>query len=309
MDNNPAIGPKVVQLNPQREGVLLPNKSFFNPKMFFVFGGILVLLIGLGVGTFLVTRPKSQNIGSKAFSNNQESTRAYCGKVGQTGLMITHKFTDAASCNKVYESQSKCNSYASNEERIKDPGCISYWVLYPGLVCPSNSKWGGDGRAECQTVGQCTADTYGKTPGYPNSCVMDTAVPPCSAVQYDCDDGVFQSGNQALNCSGCGGQVSATCQMVSADKDLTAIKIDDTVTFTGYGVTSAETEVVDKINFIISRDGTEVSNTEVAAARDATKDSAFSGKAWKAGQTYKVTTAGTYAVRIRAHWKDHDWKE
>lgn len=96
---------------------------------------------------------------------------------------------------------------------------------------------------------------------------------------------------------------TAACQMVSSDPaDLSKAKINDTITFTGRGVTSSDTEIIDKINFIISKDGTEVSNTEDTATKD--------GATWKGTKTFKVTGSGSYSVRIRVHWKNQDvWKE
>lgn len=63
----PSPTPTVINLGAGGNNQInLPGRNWFNPKMFFLLGGVLVLLVGLGIGTFLVTRPKSQNIGSKA---------------------------------------------------------------------------------------------------------------------------------------------------------------------------------------------------------------------------------------------------
>lgn len=105
------------------------------------------------------------------------------------------------------------------------------------------------------------------------------------------------------------GSTTAACQMVSADKDLSSIKIDDTVTFSGWGMVSADTEKIDKINFIISKDGAAVSDTTVDTVRDTDKDSG-TNRAWKGTQTFKVTEPGVYSVRIRVHWQSADqWFE
>ena len=102
--------------------------------------------------------------------------------------------------------------------------------------------------------------------------------------------------------------------MVSADKDLTKIQIGDTVTFSGWGQVSADSDKIDKINFIILKDAGALAggNTTVDAVRDTAKDSGTL-KAYKATQTFKVTDPGKYDVRIRAHWlkagADGGWKE
>ncbi len=107
-----------------------------------------------------------------------------------------------------------------------------------------------------------------------------------------------------------GSGASASCQMVSADKDLASIKLNDTVTFTGFGVTSDQTQTIDQIEFIISNNSSVASDSAVPAVRDAADDSKFGGTAWKATKAYQVTQTGSYSVQIKVHWQNQNvWKE
>lgn len=91
------------------------------------------------------------------------------------------------------------------------------------------------------------------------------------------------------------------CQKVISSKDLSAIKIGDTVTFTGFGnlTNPAADDSIDKIKFIILKDGVEASNTDVTTTAD-------SAGVWKATKDFTITAAGSYSVQIKAHWKSKD---
>jgi hypothetical protein len=96
---------------------------------------------------------------------------------------------------------------------------------------------------------------------------------------------------------------------VVADKALSALKPGDTVTFTGYGWVSAAADTIDLINFVITRNGVEVVDTNVAAVRAPEKDIA-NEYFYKANYSYVVPSAGSYQVTVRAHWvQGNVWKD
>ncbi|MCL4398071.1 hypothetical protein M1403_03565 [Patescibacteria group bacterium] len=105
--------------------------------------------------------------------------------------------------------------------------------------------------------------------------------------------------------------VTAACQNVQADKDLSTLKVGDTVTFTGRGtLTNNQTagSAIDKIKFIVLKDGTEVLNTDVNTTQETGANDVV--QTWKASQAYTITAAGTYSVRIKVHWNTQDiWLE
>ncbi len=106
--------------------------------------------------------------------------------------------------------------------------------------------------------------------------------------------------------------VTASCQMVSADKDLTKVKIGDTVKFTGYGSVSSDTDKIDKIAFILTKDGTPGPDSAVDAIRAPDKDSGNT-KFYVATQSAQISAVGSYSMRIKVHWLHADntseWKE
>lgn len=104
---------------------------------------------------------------------------------------------------------------------------------------------------------------------------------------------------------------TAACQMVSADKDLTKIKIGDTVKFTGYGAVDSASERIDKINFILIKDNAAIAggDTTVDAVRAQDKDSG-GNQFYVATQSAQINAAGSYSMRIRVHWQSADrWLE
>ncbi|MDO8515148.1 MAG: hypothetical protein Q7S14_01485, partial [bacterium] len=96
-------------------------------------------------------------------------------------------------------------------------------------------------------------------------------------------------------------QKDAACAQVVADKTLSTLKLNDVVTFTGYGWVDKTADSIDQINFIISKDGVEVSNTNVAAVRAASRDVAGQYY-YSAVKAYTISSVGSYSVKIRAHW-------
>lgn len=102
---------------------------------------------------------------------------------------------------------------------------------------------------------------------------------------------------------------AAACQRVLADKDLTAIKIGDTVKFTGFGILTnpAAGDAIDKIKFILTRDGTPVSSTDVNTLVDSVSGSTT---AWVATQSATISDSGSYSMQIKVHRASNDtWLE
>lgn len=307
MDNPaPTIKPTVVNLG-QTAPPASPGRKFGGWKIFFLFGGLLILLTGLGVGTWLVQRQQSQNPQSKAagcvFLWPADPNSA-CGKAtqkpaeGATDVSLTPDF------------HWDYGGYRPGETGCVQPsGCSAYGAQ---VYLSEGSTYSASTIVAVCNLGGASSTTPIKDA--PWSCFGLSALKPntnYSWVPTPYFDGTVhaeQSWTYHFKTGSPAG--TASCQRVLADKDLTKVKVNDTITFTGYGVSSAETEVIDKINFIIAKDGSEVSSTEEAATRDTTKDAEFSGKAWKATKSYTVTANGSYSVRIRVHWKNQDsWKE
>lgn len=97
----------------------------------------------------------------------------------------------------------------------------------------------------------------------------------------------------------------AACQKVTASKDLDKIKIGDTVTFTGYGTITnpAAGDSIDKVEFTILKDGTQVLKQTVDTIKNVTGD-------WEGSLGYNVTLSGSYSVKIRVHRQSTDtWLE
>ncbi len=153
---------------------------------------------------------------------------------------------------------------------------------------------------QVSTVGGCTKTlTYVPTP------LTVTCNQACNTTTLLCPTGLScDTVSGTCRKSECSTQTSCVCptpagacQRVTASKDLSTIKIGDTVTFTGFGTLSnpPSSDSIDKINFIISKDGAEASNTEVATTLD-------SAGVWKATKDFPITSPGSYSVRIRVHW-------
>lgn len=102
---------------------------------------------------------------------------------------------------------------------------------------------------------------------------------------------------------------TAACQMVLADKDLTKINIGDTVKFTGFGSVSSATEKIDKIEFVLLKDGSPVSDATASAQRAPDRDSG-TNQFYVATQSAKIDAAGSYSMKIKVHWQSADqWLE
>ncbi len=305
MDNpTPVVGPAVINLGAGGPPPI-PRRKFFGPKTFFIFGGLLLLLAGLGVGTFLVQRQQSQNPQSRAdnFCSNARwpaDPGTACGKAtqkpaeGATDVSLTPDF------------HWDYGGYRPGETGCVEPsGCSSYGVavyLAEGSYTDSNIIATCNMPTGSAPIKDAPWSCFSHGPLKPNTDYYWVPTPYYGGI-------VHAEMNWRYHFKTSSGVVpSATCQKVFADKDLATLKLNDTVTFTGYGVTSAETEMIDKIEFTLS--GAATVSTESAAVRDTTKDSEFGGIAWKSTYTLKVTNYGSYTVRIRVHWKNQDvWKE
>ncbi|MBI4099867.1 hypothetical protein HY440_02565 [Candidatus Microgenomates bacterium] len=306
MDNPPStVGPKVISLGPAPVPSA-PGRKFFGLKTLFLFGGLFVLLAGLGIGTFLVQRQQSQSPQSRAdnFCSNARwpaDPGTACGKAtqkpaeGATDTSLTPDF------------HWDYGGYRSGETGCVEPsGCSSYGVavyLAEGSYADSN------------IIATCNMPTSSSPiKDAPWSCFNHAALKPNTDyywVPTPYYGGIVHAEMTWRYHFKTGGNATAACQRVSSDpSDLSKTKVNDTITFTGYGVTSVETEIIDKINFIVLRDNVQLVSSESAAVRDSTKDTEFAGKAWKATYVFKVPDFGTYDVRIRVHWKNQDvWKE
>ncbi len=439
----PSPSPTVINLgsggNSQTQ---LPGKRWFNPKMFFLLGGLLILLVGLGIGTFLVQKKQSQSPQSKAASNGKSGCSDTCSGNPPS---CSGNTTNGTSCSEVtvpgmpdnfdawalddqnYKSNTKCTVRPGTTtadctcdvgggtycwmpltylvKNVDNQGHRFYMLVYDKatgnqiggsktefvayLDNPSKqARWGydsgHDGTWIVQNCGQrkeyheqadlfspgswvdtgtvlyAEATGTGCNPPSQTAVCDSLAVTPSSGTpplnvtavltghtanggsiasyKFDFGDGTSpvtqasptlahtfaSAGNFTVkgfiidnkgNIDGGSGscqqtatitlQGTAACQMVAADKDLSALKVGDVVTFSGWGITSDNIEQIDKVRFIISNTasgGAVLSDTTVAASRDTSKDTSFGGKAWKGVQAYTIPGPGNYSVSIMAHW-------
>jgi hypothetical protein len=102
-------------------------------------------------------------------------------------------------------------------------------------------------------------------------------------------------------------EISAACQMVTADKDLSNLRIGDTIKFTGYGSLTADpaADAIDKIGFRVYKNNNLVLEQIMDTVRAPEKDTGRQ-KFWKAEYSYYLSGAGSYSVKIRVHWKSRD---
>ena len=172
------------------------------------------------------------------------------------------------------------------------------------------------GRASCSAVdsgSNCVTTTTPTPPPTPpgpvcNGSCTGTGQGNCQSGQ-ECIAGVCRNPQCAESTACVCSSNNAACNSVIADKSLSTIVIGDTVTFTGYGWVSSATDTMDLINFIVTRDGVEVINTDAAAVRAPEKD--IAGEYYyKANYSYTVSSAGNYQVKVRSHWvQGNVWKD
>lgn len=99
----------------------------------------------------------------------------------------------------------------------------------------------------------------------------------------------------------------AACQRVITDKNLSSIKVGDTVKFTGFGsITNPATgDSIDKIKFILIKDGAVVSSTDVNTTLDSMSETT---KTWAATQSATISDGGSYSMQIQTHRaSDNSW--
>lgn len=255
----------------------------------------LVLVVGLVVGVMLV--PKQQDIRSKAVRTLGSGwTKNPNPADGATGVSLSPTF--AWEFETPDNSSSTCNPV----------GSYSTVYLWDCALHNDSCLFGfGSKPSDTQSVYSLSATEIHPylEPGKPDYSKTIAPLKPNKqywwhSVSKTC--GLFHFEENRFWTFTTASEATAACQLVSADKNLATTKINDVITFTGRGVTSSDTEIIDKINFIISKDSVEVSNTEEAAAKD--------GTSWKAIKAFTVTTPGSYRVRIRVHWKNQNvWKE
>ncbi len=336
--------PKMVNIAPQ-QSIFSRMGSFFSSRngLFFL-GGLVVLLLGLGVGTVLVQR--QQDIRSKA-TGGTCSNDVYPYPINpthqQTGVSTTPTFQwkyfepdkpDLQECTdqtgfhaSIYVSS--CATKGQDGFRTVDPksgpACKlgqkiddnSYPVIPDDctlLIFCSTGKRDGQPWTEIKPE-SCFWYKSGSTTDVDYSKPLSTN-PLSSGSEYwwsvtpGHGDSVHACNGEAWRFTT--SSTSASCQMVSADKDLTNVKIGDTVKFTGYGSVSSDTDKIDKITFILTKDGTPGPDNPIDAVAAHDKDSG-SSKFYVATQSAQITTVGSYSMRIKVHWLHSDgtgeWKE
>ncbi len=242
---------------------------------------------------------------------NNTCTCAITGSCGRGGCSANNSDTSAVSgtflvCNCPDDFSGFCSACTSQSITV-NPGLNNFgwttatdcgsWQVDIDVGCYSNAASGsedsGCGGGEAPTCNQaCTGTGAGNcTGGY--QCISGTCQNPSCLGDADC---VCAANN-------------AACNSVVADKALSALKPGDTVTFTGYGWVSAAADTIDLINFVITRNGVEVVDTNVAAVRAPEKDIA-NEYFYKANYSYVVPSAGSYQVTVRAHWvQGNVWKD
>lgn len=266
------------------------------------------MAITLAVGVYLVLKPQSQSVTSKAATSCIQKWPADpasgCGKStqfpkqGETNVSLTPNFHWDYGYDATCTESSGCSTYYANvylwkgncptgQEACGDSNLVASCNL------PTRSSIYKDALFSCfkqwrdgpflQTLEPNTTYTWRPAPG------GDNLVHAEQNWNYTFTTGVTPPPAPPVSV--------ATCQKVIASKDLSIIKIGDTVTFTGYGnlTNPPAGDSIDKINFIILKDGVSVSNTEVNTTVE-------SLGVWKATKDFTVTAAGSYSVRIRVHW-------
>lgn len=279
-------------------------KSTGTGKKAFVFGilSVFVLAAGLALGVFLVSRQQSQDIRSKAAGCDMRWP-------AKPGTACANKLSPAMDATNVSLTPDFIWDYGGyrdgeNGDCVEPSGCTGYYanvivwegsdkgteVMRCGAVIDSN----GNPPKSCNWV-----SFYHNEPLKPNTDYWWRVEPGSKETSSHADqtwDYHFKTGGETT-------APTASCQNVTADKDLSSVKIGDTVTFTGKGTVTDSTDSIDEINFIILNGTTSVFNDNAPATLD-------SGNTYKATKSITINSAGSYSVRIRVHQKTADkWYE
>ncbi|MBI4099568.1 hypothetical protein HY440_01025 [Candidatus Microgenomates bacterium] len=297
MDNPVIPAPKVISLG-SGSGPAAPKagRSWF--KWLFVFGGLVVLVGGLAVGLILVRQQQDVRSRAEAFCSNARwwaDPNSACGKAtqkpseGATSVSLTPDF------------HWDYGGYRTGETGCVEPsGCSSYGVAV--YLAEGNYS-------DSSIIATCNLPTSSSPiKDAPFSCFNHAPLKPNTSYSWAVTPyygGIVHAENTWKAHFTTGTNDTATCQNVTTDKDLSALKLNDVVTFTGRGSTSVAADKIDKINFIIS--GAQSISTESATVLD-------TGTTWKATYALTINPLGTYNVRIRTHWlkadgTDGGWQE
>lgn len=106
----------------------------------------------------------------------------------------------------------------------------------------------------------------------------------------------------------CQGECEATecaCDRVEADRDLGNLSVGEVINFTGFGKTKHD-QAIDKIKFIVSKDGNAVAAQELEASLDRQEGD---WRFYKANFTYSVEDYGNYDVAIQVTCPGGEWRD
>lgn len=295
MDNPLIPQPKVISLTPA------PHRSW--GKWLLAIVGVLVLALGLAVGTILVQR--QQDVRSKATGCDMRwyaDPNSACGQATQqpkenaTGVSLTPNF-----------------HWDYGGYRPGETGCVqpSSCSSYGAIVYLAKGDY-----SDSSIIASCNAGSASAPiKDAPFSCFRKWRDgPPLGTLEPNTSyswvvtpffNGTVHAEQSWKSHFTTGGNATASCQRVTADKDLASVKLNDTVTFSGFGATSSATDKIDLIKFIISTPSGQISSDDVPAT--------FDGSLWKAIKQLVIKFNDSYTVRIQAHWLKADgtseWKE
>lgn len=295
-------------------------------SVLFLLGAVVVLGGGLVAGVVLIQRQQSQDIRSKAtgggdlncyvkWASNCDGSLSPAN--GSTTSNLHPHFhwvyggEDGSACSPTLDSKWDCAGYGARV--VLYEGSNQIGASPADIVGPAN--YGTLFNLETgnlQMSAWARANGYTGTTNEPNYL---SDLKPATTYTWHVDVRY----RPKTGCTNCGDDVHpggptwtfttppaasvASCQNVTADKNLSAIAIGDTVTFTGKGTVSSSSDQIDLINFIILNGTTTVFNDNVPAVLD-------SGNAYKATKSIAITDPGTYTVRIRVHQKgSNQWFE
>lgn len=202
------------------------------------------------------------------------------------------------------------------------PTCDSTAMTPTGTVVTAGSETrsltaSGTGTGTLEYTWTATGGTLSSTTGSTVTWTAPTSL--TSAQTWTISATVKDSTNQTSTVGGCTKtltfsslppEATGACQMVSASSavDLSKAKPGDTVTFTGWGSLTSDVpadDSIDKINFIVSRDGKEDFNKTVDTTLDTVKTTSTL-KYWQGKTDYTIPSAASYTVVIKVHWKNKD---
>lgn len=92
-------------------------------------------------------------------------------------------------------------------------------------------------------------------------------------------------------------------EKIEADRDLSNLSLGETVNFTGFGKTTSN-QAIDKIKFLINRDGNIIAAQEIATSLDRQEEN---WSFYRASFAYVLEDYGNYEVAIRVACPD-GWK-